>query len=181
MAEHDELTQSPAGQGIRVNMSAEEAKSEARIDLPAGRFHLKITDMDIKFTSDKAKNAGKPFINFEFTIQDGQYAGKKDWTNAMCFEPALYTISQILKSLGMKVTAGALTIPDAREFYIGKDIWGIRRLNKKNKNADGEIEPRIELTGFAPYEGGASTPTGGASSAPGVASSTTSAKASVLP
>jgi hypothetical protein len=180
MTEND-LAQPQTGQGIRVNMSAEEAKSEARLDLPAGKFHLKITDMEIKFTSQAAKNAGKPYINFEFTIQDGQYAGKKDWTNAMCFEPALYTISQILKALGMKVTAGALTIPDAREFYIGKDIWGIRRLNKKNKNADGEVEPRIELTGFVAYEGGQSTPTGGGSAGPGAASSTTSAKASVLP
>lgn len=175
MTEND-LAQPQAGQGIRVNMSAEEAKSEARLDLPAGKFHLKITDMEIKFTSAQAKNANKPYINFEFTIQDGQYSGKKDWTNAMCFEPALYTISQILKALGMKVTAGAMTIPDAREFYIGKDLWGIRRLNKKNKNADGEVEPRIELTGFAAYEGGASTPTSA-----GTASAANGAKASVLP
>jgi len=171
-----DLAQPQAGQGIRVNMSAEEAKSEARLDLPAGKYHLKITDMEIKFTSAQAKNAGKPYINFEFTIQDGQYSGKKDWTNAMCFEPALYTISQILKSLGMKVAAGALTIPDAREFYIGKDLWGIRRINKKNKNQDGVVEPRIELTGFAPYEGGTSTPTADAAS-----STTSGTKASVLP
>ncbi len=150
------------GEGIRVNMSAEEAASKAREDLPAGKFHLKITDMEIKFTSENAKpeNRGKPFINFEFIIQDGKYVTYKDWTNAMCFEPALYTISQILKALDYPVQAGALVIPDAREFYIGKDIWGIRRLNKKNKNSEGVVEPRIELMSFMKYEGGTSTASG---------------------
>lgn len=159
MADANDLkTPQAASQGIRVNMSAEEAKSEARTDLPAGKFHLKITDMELKFTSQQAKNAGKPYFNFEFTIQDGQYEGRKDWTNAMCFSPALYTISQILKALGRQInpTGGEVVIPDAREFYVGKDLWGVRRMNKKNKNADGETEPRIELMGFMKYEGGAS-------------------------
>jgi hypothetical protein len=134
--------------------------------------------MELKFTSQAAKNAGKPFFNFEFTIQDGKYAGRKDWTNAMCFSPALYTISQILKALGHPInpTGGEIVIPDAREFYVGKDIWGVRRMNKKNKNADGEIEPRIELMGFLKYEGGSSE----AAAAPGTAAKV-AASSSVLP
>jgi hypothetical protein len=183
MADASDLkTQQAASGGIRVNMSAEEAKSEARMDLPAGKFHLKITDMEIKFTSQAAKNAGKPFINFEFTIQDGQYSGRKDWTNAMCFSPALYTISQICKALGMNInpTGGEFVIPDAREFYVGKDLWGIRRLNKKNKNADGEVEPRIELSGFLKYDGGSSEVTGTAG-AKVTAGTGGGGKSSVLP
>lgn len=166
--------------GFRVNMSDQEAASQAREDLPAGKFHLKITDIDISYTKETSKHPGQPYINFEFTVQDGRYASRKDWTNAMCFSPALYTISQILKALGMsfptgpdgKPRGGDVVIPRAREFYIGKDLWGIRSMNKKNKDADGNPDPRIELRGFLPYVTGESTTTGATPAA---------ASASVLP
>src|SRR6266566_4010451 len=85
--------------GIFVDMSAEEAKSQDREPLPVGKFHYKITDMDMVQVRE-GKNQGKPYFNFEFTVQDGKYAERKDWTNAMLFEGALYTIAQILKALG---------------------------------------------------------------------------------
>ena len=153
--------------GIRVNMSDEEAKSEDRSPLPAGQFHYKFTDFAIAFVKDTKgngepnKNAGKPYINFELTVQDGQYAGRKDWTNAMCFDGALYTIAQILKALGYegltidertgKAKSGELIIPDTAEFYIGKDIMGRRGTAKNDRNEDGS--PRIQLRGFSKYTG----------------------------
>jgi hypothetical protein len=148
--------------GIRVNLSDEEARSQDREPLPSGKFHYKITDMDLMFVKAGGKNEGKPYINFEFTVQDGNYTTRKDWTNAMCFEGALYTISQILKALGHpinvgpdgKFKGGELVIPTAREFYIGKDIWGRRGTNKNDRNEDGTL--RIQLRGFSKYEGGTS-------------------------
>jgi hypothetical protein len=148
--------------GIRVNLSDEEAQSQDREPLPQGKFHYKITDMELMFVKEGSKNAGKPYLNLEFTVQDGKYASRKDWTNAMCFEGALYTISQILKALGHpinvgpdgKAKGGELIIPDAREFYVGKDIWGRRGTNKNDKNDDGSL--RIQLRGFSKYEGGTS-------------------------
>jgi hypothetical protein len=151
--------------GIRVNMTEQEAKSEDREPLPIGKYHLKITDMDIMFVKDQDangntnKNAGKPYINFEFTVQDGPLATRRDWTNAMCFEGALYTISQILKALGHDVPEkGGFAIPTDRETYIGKDLWGRRGTNQKDKNTDGSL--RVQLRGFSKYEGGASTTSG---------------------
>lgn len=146
---------------IRVNMTDQEAKSADREPLPKGKFHLKITDMDMNFVADPAsKNQGKPYINFEFTVQDGKYEGRKDWTNAMCFEGALYTISQILKAIGMDVSPNEqFDIPDEREFYIGKDLWGRRDYQKDKQKRivkDDAGEPRIQLQGFSKYEGGTS-------------------------
>ena len=161
-----------AMQGIRVNLSDQEAQSQDREPLPAGKFHYKITDMEVMFVKEGSKNAGKPYINFEFTVQDGVYATRKDWTNAMCFEGALYLISQILKALDHPINigpdgrakGGELIIPDAREFYVGKDIWGRRGTSKNDRNEDGT--PRIQLRGFSKYEGGTSAAAGAAPSKP---------------
>ncbi len=113
---------------IRVNMSDKEAASVDREPLPSGKYHLKITDVELTYTKETAKNPNKPYLSFEFTVQDGKYAGRKDWTNAMCFDNALYTISQILKALDKAIdpSGGQVDIPIAREFYIGKDLWGRR-------------------------------------------------------
>jgi hypothetical protein len=155
--------------GIRVNISDKESASQDREPLPVGKYHFKITDMEIAFVKElngqgsPNKNAGKPYINFEFTVQDGKYTGRKDWTNAMCFEGALYTISQILKALDHPVPMGSdgkpksgeLVIPDKSQFYIGKDLWGRRGTNDKDRNPDGTL--RIQLRGFSKYEGGVSS------------------------
>jgi hypothetical protein len=164
------VTDIDTAMGIRVNLSDEEARSQDREPLPAGKFHYKITDMEVMFVKPGGKNEGKPYINFEFTVQDGKYAARKDWTNAMCFDGALYTISQILKALDFSIpvgpdgraTGGALTVPDSREFYIGRDIWGRRGTSKNDKNDDGS--PRIQLRGFSKYEGGTSEAAGATAS-----------------
>lgn len=146
--------------GFRVVMSDKEAASVDREPLPAGKYHLVFTDMSIERTKATAKNANKPYINFEFTVQDGKYAGRKCWTNAMCFEPALYTISQILKALGMPIdpSGGEVVIPNKRDFYISKHIWGRMSPNKNNMQDDGTGRqvPRIELMGFSQYVTGES-------------------------
>jgi hypothetical protein len=146
--------------GIKVNMSDQEAASADREPLPVGKFHYKITDMELTYTKDTAKHPNQPYFAFELTVQDTpgpwqKYAGRKDWTNAMLFEPALYTISQILKALGVNVQPGELDIPDAREFYIGKDIMGRRAPDRKQTidGPDGKPVARVQLAGFSKYQG----------------------------
>jgi hypothetical protein len=145
-----------------VNMTDQEAKSADREPLPVGKYHFKITDMDVQYTKDTAKNPNMPYFAFEFTVQDTpgpwqKFAGRKDWTNAMLFDGALYTISQILKALGYPVPegGGSFDIPDARESYIGKDIMGRRAPDRKQMVDDGtgKMVPRIQLAGFSKYKG----------------------------
>jgi hypothetical protein len=178
--------------GIRVNVSDQEARSQDREPLPKGKFHFKFTDMEIRTVNDTTadgsqnKNAGKPYINFELTVQDGKYAGRKDWTNMMCFEGALYTAAQILKALDYdfpvdrngKAIGGSIDIPDDPDFYIGKDVWGRRDVSRRDKKpvVDESGEPRIQLQGFSKYD----ATKGGASEAVETTSRQT-ASAAVLP
>lgn len=159
--------------GIRVNVSEQEAKSQDREPLPKGKFHYKFTDMEIMFVKDTGadgspnKNAGKPYLNLELTVQDGPFSGRKDWVNMMCFEGALYTASQILKALDYdlpinsqgKAIGGEIDIPDDRDFYVGKDIWGRRDVSRgkdKKPQLDDSGEPRIQIQGFSKYVTGQS-------------------------
>jgi hypothetical protein len=146
---------------FKVNMTDKESASQDREQLPAGKFHFKITDMSLEQTKITAKNPNKPYFNFEFTVQDSpgpwqKYAGRKDFTNAMLFNGALYTISQILKALGHPVPEGGgeFEIPDAPEFYLGKDIMGRRGTNQKDKVDDGtgKMILRVQLRGFSKYD-----------------------------
>jgi len=105
---------------LRVNFSSEEAASEARKPIPRGEYHVKITDIELK-ESQSEKNFGKPYWGMEFTIQDGEYSGKKVWTNCMLFNGALYTFSQLMKALGYDVSAGEFEVPDPEDL-IGQDV-----------------------------------------------------------
>ena len=50
--------------------------------IPAGRYNAVITDGEIReSTSDEAKHPGSEYINWELTISEGDYEGRKQWTN----------------------------------------------------------------------------------------------------
>jgi hypothetical protein len=145
---------------IKVNVSDQENKSGEYKPLPAGNFHCVITDVDPRESQSEA-NPGKPMLYFTMVIQDGPYAEKDMGVNACCWDGALYTIIGILKAIGEYDNCkqgGGLNIPDAPEFYLGRDLMVRRGVNQKKKkeNPDDNPEMWIEVRGFAKYEGAAS-------------------------
>lgn len=131
---------------IRVNFSETEASSESLAPLPAGKYRVAISDVELR-ESKSEKNSGKPYYAFEFTVQDGPYEGRKAWTNAMLWDGALYTIVRIMKSLNMPVVAGDMDIPEADDF-IGKELLMQGKVQKQ-EGYDDRFEPRsfFSLTG----------------------------------
>jgi hypothetical protein len=122
-------------EGFRVNFSDKEASAEARElrVMPRGPYHVAITDVSLE-ESKSDKNYGKPMFAFEFTIQEGDFKGQKLWTRAMLWEGALYTISQMLKAVGIDPNRGV--IPPA-EFWMGKHMIAIVKIvNKMSKNPE---------------------------------------------
>lgn len=116
-------------EGFRVNMSDKEAESEARdfTPLPKGAYHCAITDVTLEQVKS-GKNEGKPMLNFEFTVQEGQYDKRKVFARAMLWEGALYTISQMLKAVGIDPKRGV--IPPA-EWWQGKHMVVLVKLVQK--------------------------------------------------
>lgn len=64
---------------MKVDLSATDAGFEA---IPAGRYLARITDGEIRTSqSEGAKHPGSEYISWEFTISEGEYAGRKQWLN----------------------------------------------------------------------------------------------------
>jgi hypothetical protein len=103
--------------GIKVTMSQQEASSSAREVMPTGKYLVAVTDGSLK-QSQSEKNAGKPYYNMELTIQEGTYAGRKLFTNVMCFEGALYSMTQILKADGVEFEGSNFQVPGHDENEI---------------------------------------------------------------
>ncbi len=143
---------------IHVNFSGEEAGSEARdyTPLPPGRYWAKITDVEDKEAGPEAKHPGAPFWNVELTIQDGPYENRKLWHNVMLFDGALYSLSQLMKALGVDITEGDFTVPDGDELISRDVIVVVRKMRDKyreERDGDGEPQFKNEVTGYKPYEG----------------------------
>lgn len=137
--------------GIKVNMTAKEGSSASLDPLPVGKYLVAVTDGKLQ-ESKSAKNSGKPYYNFELTVNEGQYDGRKIFTNVMCFDGALYSMSQMLKALDVFVDArpdGTATfqvpgfeeneIPEL-EWFLGK-TFVVKLSIEKERTVDGKTYP----------------------------------------
>jgi hypothetical protein len=108
--------------GIKVNFTdtATYGNSSLGLDpLPTGKYHVAITDGEIRESGPNSKNPGSQYINFEFTVQSGDYEGRKVWANASLLPHALYTIKGILEALGYETTGNELDFDrnEVKRFY----------------------------------------------------------------
>ena len=147
--------------GIRVNMSAKEGKSKTLEPLPSGRYLVAVTDCDLDECGPSSDNAGKPMFKLEVTVQDGDYEGRKAWTNVMLFEKALYSISQMIKAQGVDIKE----VGDKAEFQVpgyepnvipGPEYWMSKQFiirtklmpKRKDPKSGKEYDERTEIKGF---------------------------------
>jgi len=141
---------------VKVNVSDREDSAGSYQPLPSGNFRCVITDVDPRESQSEA-NPGKPMLYFTMTVQDGPYAEREMGVNACLWEGALYTIINLLKAIGEYEnckSADGLDIPDAPEFYLGRELNVRRGVNRKTKEKNPEDDPAswIEVRGFSKYE-----------------------------
>jgi hypothetical protein len=157
--------------GIKVNFSDESKYSGSSLGLdplPTGKYHVAITDGEIRESGPNSKNPGSQYINFEFTVQSGPYEGRKVWSNASLLPHALYTIKGILEALSYETTGNEL------DFELD-DLMNKELIVKVNFLKAGEVngrslDDRNEVKRFYKLEEGTST-----------AAATSTGKSSLLP
>ena len=145
--------------GLYVDFSSEEASSESRDiePLPTGKYFVRISDVDLR-ESKSEKNFGKPYYAIEFTVIDdkrrGEFTGRKCWTNAMLFNPALYTISHIMKATGFTVAEGRISVPAPSELIDKELVIGgtLRGETKDKQDPSKTYAPKYEPQAFFPAE-----------------------------
>lgn len=174
--------------GIRVNMSSKEGKSVTLQPLPSGKYLVAVTDCDVQEVS-KGDNEGKPMFNLELTVQEGDYEGRKLWTYVMLFDGALYSISQMLKCVGVEVKE----LGEKAEFQVpgydvnvipGPEYWMSKQFvvrtklmpKRKDPKTNKEYDERAEVKGFMPAKDWKP-----GSSPSKAAAGTTGSKVSLLP
>lgn len=155
--------------GIRVNMSSKEGKSETLEPLPSGKYLVAVTDCDLEEIkpggSGKPENVGKPMFVMEFTVQEGDYENRKAWSNVMLFDGALYSISQMLKAQGVDVKEigdraefqvegfdpNVIPGPEwwmSKQFVIRVKLMPKRKVKNRNTGEEREFDERAEVKGF---------------------------------
>jgi hypothetical protein len=146
-------------QELRVDISEQEATSEARVftPIPGGAYTFYITDGSVKKCGPSSKNPGKPYFALELTVADGEYQGRKQFTNVMLFKGALYTWAQLAKALGLP--ADGVVPPLSRIVGTGEKIGGVVakvvdkwKIEQEGWTPDsGEPRPmKNEIKGFMP-------------------------------
>jgi len=145
---------------LYVNFSDEEASTTPRDiePLPSGKYLCTIEEVEMRY-SQSEKHNGKPYYAIKFNVigdkKGNVYVGRKCWTNAMLFPPALYTIQLIMKAIGFSEAgkSGRTRVPRISELidqtivvagvYVGE--------TKDKKDPSKVYQPKFEpKTFFAP-------------------------------
>jgi hypothetical protein len=143
---------------VRVNFTDTEKYGNSSLGLdplPTGKYHVAITDIDERESGPQAKNPGAPYWNIEFTVQNGQYQGRKVWTNATFVPHALYTIKGIMEALGMETTGNELDI-EMDDFMNKELVVKVNFLKAGPVTYNGqtkELDDRNEVKRFYKLEG----------------------------
>lgn len=136
--------------GIRVNVSEEVAQSESRdLDpVPTGRYLVQIDGAEIKESNSEA-NPGKPYLSLELTIVDGEYEGRRMWTNIMLFGKA-YSAVWLGKALGVYNGVGDLVLPEPGDLLGRKLVVKALRLGETTDKKDPSktYGPKNEVKGM---------------------------------
>lgn len=143
---------------LKVNFSKSEAEATAREVVPSGAYVCNITEIETREVKPTSPNAGKPYWNLRFVVQEGKYAGSSLYGNIMLFntdkEGTLSRLSQFLKAVGYEVTSGEFELPEDDELQ-GKQLVVIGRklLAGYDAKAKRDLPDRFNITGYKKIDG----------------------------
>ena len=98
--------------------------------VPPGLYVVKITAAERKISSND-----NPMIKWEFTITEGDFSGRKVWTNTMLMPTSLWVLKKMLRALnvGSSKLSGKFKIN--HNDYIGQELG----ITISNREEDGTI------------------------------------------
>ena len=115
--------------------------------LPPGRYHVKVTEGEMRESGPNSKNPGSQYINWELTVQDGDYEGRKLWTNTSLLPHALFGLKALLLSTGKWDNT---QLADSMDFEINDVLGASVVATVANRDYNGE--QRNDVKRFAPYD-----------------------------
>jgi hypothetical protein len=80
---------------LKVNLSGVEKKDFTPV--PTAKYLLRVTDGEVREAGENAKHPGSEYVNWELTIQEGEFEGRRFWTNTSFVPDALFRVVQLLE------------------------------------------------------------------------------------
>jgi hypothetical protein len=115
---------------------------------PAGIYHVMLTGYEERETGENTKHPENEYFNVEFTVQSGEYEGRKLWTNMMLPPYQPFVLKQLVAAAGRDVNEPVVP-EDFLEEMDGKLECNAR---VKVKKATKEYDARNEIAGFKPFD-----------------------------
>jgi hypothetical protein len=79
---------------VKVNF----ADIEEFSNLPGGKYHVRVTNGEVKEHGDEAKHPGNEYWNIEITVQDGELEGRTDYVMLTLPPYTPYTLANLLRA-----------------------------------------------------------------------------------
>jgi hypothetical protein len=125
---------------MKLNLSG--AESFSGFDpIPGGTYHVKITDGELRETKNEGKlPAGTPGVNWEFTVQDGENADRKVWTNQWIHPKTINSDDldvqdAIDRSIGADLTIRVSYRAASEQYDASNDVKSIKKWDGKASQA----------------------------------------------
>jgi hypothetical protein len=146
---------------MKLNLSG--AESFSGFDpIPGGTYHVKITDGELRETKNEGKlPAGTPGVNWEFTVQDGENADRKVWTNQWIHPKTIGFLKGTLEATGKfteaEINSDDLDVQDAIDRSIGADLT----IRVSYRAASEQYDASNDVKSIKKWDGKASQATSG--------------------
>lgn len=131
---------------LKVNFA--DVKDNAFEAKPKGTYRVKITDCEVRVTSEKAKNPGEEYLNLELTIQEGDYSGQKFWVSLFpTIAKALGIVKGFMRATGRwtddELNSPELDLGSWEDFYDRMEGAELLVYNKPEEY-NGDMQDRIK-------------------------------------
>jgi hypothetical protein len=121
--------------------------------LPANQYHVAVTDVEVKESGPNSKNPGSLYLAWEFTVQSGEFEGRKLWTNTSLLPQALFGLKGLIAACpnsGLDPN-GTLDLEEVTSELMGQDVCAVVTLKTKPAEyAQYEGEKQNNIKAFKP-------------------------------
>ena len=149
---HNQKQKQEIGNMAVVDISGVEAGGFEAI--PAGQYHVAITDGELKESGPNAKNPGAEYIAWEFTVQGGEHDGRKLWSNTSMLPQALFGIKGLLAAVGHPAANGSFDTSEIIDECTGLECIVV----VKKRLYEGDY--KNEIKSYKPVDGNTVAPSG---------------------
>jgi len=136
-----------------------DVKSASFEVLPAGWYLSRVTDVSPVATKNAGKlPVGTPGLNWEFTVQEGDFENRKLWTNTWLYA----TTEGFLKSLvaataGKEASESSMSVKEIVDVVVGMDLWvQVRVRNSQQYGEQNDIRGYRHVSNPPPVTAGGS-------------------------